>query len=463
MPTYTKGLNVPAIAWALGALAQKAADYKRARDYYDGRHPLEFVTEKFRSAFADRLFGMKANLCPAFVDIPANRLIVSAQDFTVRLGAGSTREDLPGEITDVWELNRMDTRGFDTMREALKCGDSYLIVWPDKREDGTLDPIFYPQKAGTCAVKYHDERPGYVVQAAKFWKQGKKVRLTIYTATEIEKYISLGDTETLPTTPGAFKRFELDGEAWPLFNPYGKCPVFHFANGEERKSELSDIYDSQNALNLTLCNLLVAMEFFSYPQRYVLGFDPKNSDPTGQGLGEWKAAMDRIWFHFNEDTKMGQFDPSSPSAFLDVMREFRSIMNEIKGIPPHYFSMSGTVPSGVALEILERRLNDLIKRLKTAWGNVWADAMLLALKMKGAVSEGQSLRLGCGWEDTSPRDELAEITAQEAKQRAGVSRKQSLLELGYSLSRIEEMKDEKAEEQQSAGDLMGKMFNQGAV
>ncbi|RYX86620.1 phage portal protein [bacterium] len=441
-PTYeSNGLNVEAITWALKALRLKTRQYKRARDYYKGKHPLSFVTAKFRAAFADALCGMKANLMPPFVDIPANRLGVKAFAAKgAKLGA-TDGERLALDAWDTWELNRMDVRAFDVMHEALLCGDSYVIVWPDEEiTPGEMTPILYPHDAGTCAVEYHPERPGYVIRGAKWWLENKRVRLTIYTANEVEKYISTGPATSLPSSAGAFQRFEIEGEEWPLENPYDKCPVFHFRNGKEGKSQLHDIEDGQNALNLTLCNMLVAMEFFSFPQRYVLGFDPANSAAEGE-LTEWKSAMDRIWFHWDKETQMGQFDPSDPSAFLNVMREFRSLMNEIAGIPPHYFSMSGAPPSGVALAILETRLNDLIDRLKIAWGNVWADVMLFAAKVRGTLPDG--VRMVADWKDGTPKDTKAEAEAASALQGAGVSRKGSLTRIGMTEAEYQKNEDER--------------------
>lgn len=466
-PVYdAQGLNTEALTWALKALNQKATQYRKARRYYEGKHPLAFITPKFRAAFAAALEGIKANFCPGFIEIPANRL--SIDKFVVKLSKGkSAPEGLEAIMEEIMELNRMDSREYDLFFEGLLCGDSYLLVWPEEREDGTMDVIFYPQMAGTCAAQYHPEKPGYIVRAAKWWTDNGKTFLNIYTADTLEKYVAQGSG--LPGAPGAFTRatnIDIQGnpELWPLPNPYKKCPVFHLANGKARKSELQEIYDLQNALNLALCNMLVMMEFYSYPQRYALGFDPRKAALTegDDGLKQWQAAMDAIFYHWDKDLKLGQFDPSDPTPFLSVMKQFREMMCEIKGTPPFYFSMDGTIPSGVALKILERRLNDLINRLKKAWGNVLADAMLLALKMKGAVKDGSGVRLSTTWVDTEPKDDLAEAQAQVQKQELGVSKKQSQREMGYTEAQIEQNAKEKAEEETSAGNLMGKLFNQGS-
>ena len=474
MATYTNGLNLEALTWALKALSEKRADYQKARDFYSGKHPLDFVTDKFKSAFGDKFSAMKINLCPTVVDIPSNRMIIAG--FSAKLaigdseGAKARAEAIADEARVIWEMNRMDARAGGVMKESFKTGDSYVIVWPDEADDGTLSPIFYPQLAGTCAVQSDAEKPGYIVRAVKWWVEGKRVRLNIYTGSEIEKYEATKDGALLPAAPTEFQRYKAKAkkgktEVWPLSNPWSKCPVFHFPNGDERKSELSEVYEPQGGLNLTTCNLIVSMEYFAYPQRYVLGYDPRNDDPDDKGIAEWKAAMNRIWFHAGDknDIEMGQFNPSDPGAYLEIMREFRALISEVSGLPPYYFSMSGAVPSGVALQILEKRLTDKVGLRKTMWGNPWADMMLLALKMKGRVSDADGVRLGTEWRDTAPKDAQGEANTQAAKQAAGVSQRQSLREMGYSDARIDEMRDERAEERAGAGDLLGAAFNGGMV
>lgn len=447
--------QIAAISWGIKALGEKRADYKKARDYYDGNHPLAFVTDKFKSSFGPKLEAMKINLCPTVIDIPANRLIVTgfSAKMASKIGnADAERSQLLSDLArEIWEMNRMDSRAPGVSRESFKTGDSYVIVWPKEQSDGTLNPVIYPQLAGTCAVESDPENPGYIIRACKYWVKGKRVHLNIYTAKSIEKYVSVAERVDLPLFAGDFEPFTViddDGavEAWPLPNPFDKCPVFHFPNGDERKSELSEAYQPQNGLNLTLCNLIVAMEFFAYPQRYVLGFDPKYDDPDGKGIGEWKAAMNRIWFHTDTDVQMGQFDASDPSSYLNILREFRAIISEVTGLPPYYFSMTGAIPSGVALQIIEKRLSDKINNRQAAWGNVWADIMLLALKMTGAVADAEGVRMGTNWKDTAPKDAQGEANTQKTKQETGISRRQSLREQGYADSRIDEMFIERANE-----------------
>jgi hypothetical protein len=236
--------------------------------------------------------------------------------------------------------------------------------------------------------------------------------------------------------------------------------VFHFPNGKERVSELKNLQDPQNGLNKTSCDQMVAMEFFAQPQRWATGVEEE--DDEDDAAEAWKSAADRIFSVPNDSAKFGQFDPSSPSAYHEVKADFRADMAIIAGIPPYHFDMrGGDVPSGAALQILESRLTEKVAYLQGVWGKPLADAMRLSLRMKASLQDKD--RIKTEWLDTTPKDALAEAQTQESKQRVGASKKQSLRELGYSDTRIEEMKQERAEEGGDNGDTLGKMFNGGSI
>lgn len=466
------GLNVEAITWALNALAHNRDEYKVFRDYYNGKHKLCFATEKFKNAFGKTFGAMKINLSQLIVDTIAERLLVEGfsvkhranekKDSQDKKGPQDTDDTLSNDAIDAWEMNRMEEHQCDLFTEMLRCGESYLIVWPDLEAGGEV--VWYPHNAGSCAVQYHTEKKGYIVRGCKVWKEGKYIRLNIYTAKAIEKYITAQEADTLPTEANVFKRYIAKngaGEArepWPVLNKWGKCPVFHFPNGKERRSELANLIDPQNAYNKASCDMMVAEEFFAMPQRWGTGVE----DEDGEAEKDWLSAADRIWTIESNEARFGQFATSGPEPFLQVRDAFRNDMAIISGIPPYYFDLMGSgVPSGVALQILETRLKNKVRKLKTSAGNVLADAMLLTLKMKGAKVDG--VRLKTDWEDTSPKDAKADAETQEVKQRLGVSKRQSLEELGYSPSQIDQNEKDRGEEQKTAGDALGKLFSGGQV
>ncbi|HEX8833983.1 MAG TPA: phage portal protein, partial [Abditibacteriaceae bacterium] len=228
------------ITWALGAFREvkpgssltRVQRFAFYRDYYEGRHKLTFATQKFMDTFGDTFQAMAENLCPAVVDSVTDRL--QLQGFTAASGADAAR--VAAECQEIRRRNRMDRRDGEKFRDALICGENYVMVWPD-RNDRTK-PIIYPQTPENVVVKYHDEQFGFIIQAAKFWieKIGKdsQCRLNLYFPDRIEKYVSTGKATTLPEKATAFKYYfeptQNGLEAWPLPNPYGRVPFFAYIN-----------------------------------------------------------------------------------------------------------------------------------------------------------------------------------------------------------------------------------------
>ena len=240
----------------------------------------------------------------------------------------------------IWQTNRMGRRSGEVHKEAVKNGDAYVIVWPNARGEVTI----YPNKAGMCTAVYDEETPGRVLWAAKHWRtQDKRVRLNLFYPDRIEKYISQGASEN--TLPDA-KEFIAFGESevqsprskvegsksrrvagdtaagsaalHVIPNPYGIVPVFHFANnadiGAAGLSELEAAMPVQDALNKSVLDMLVAMEFASYRQRWAAGIEIEYGE-DGQPIPPFKAGVDHLWITENQDAKFGDLKRPTSSNF----------------------------------------------------------------------------------------------------------------------------------------------------
>jgi hypothetical protein len=293
---------------------------------------------------------------------------------------------------NIWNANRMDLRAGTAHLEALKTGNAYVIVWPDP-ETGV--PMLYPQKGRLVTVAYDEERPGRILWAAKGWVTSeRKRRVTLYYPDRVEKYVSRQSSDdALPILKaGAFDQFRVEGEPWPLENPWGEVPVFHFANnagiGEHGISELRDVIPLQDALNKSVLDMLVAMEFVAFPQRWATGIEIPE-DEGGQERAPFTPGVDRLWTSDKEGTRFGQFPQADLEPFLKVQDGFRLEIARVTGTPLHYIMLlSGAPPSGEALKTLEARLVKKCQDRQTGFGNTWEDALELAVRMVGGVRRG---------------------------------------------------------------------------
>jgi hypothetical protein len=415
---------------ALKALAVNLPAYQQCAEYYRGNHRLLFATDKFKSTFGSLFRAFACNLCPVVVDVPADRLTVTG--FSVEGG---------GKADDAWALwnaNRMDRKSGQVHLEALTAGDSYVIVWPDT----TGAPAIYPQRAAAMTVKYDDEEPGLITWAAKAWPRGdKKTRVTLYYPDRIEKYIAdaAGDG-SLPSNANNLSEYHVPDEPWPLPNPYGRVPVFHFGNnagiGEFGASELVNVIPLQDGLNKSICDRLVAQEFIAYPQRWATGLEIDKDPTTGAPIPPFIPGADRLWAVEGGEVKFGEFAQARISEFIAGEVDWLHKIAAVSGTPLHYLAHdSGGWPSGESMKTAEARLIAKVTDRQLAFGNVWEDAMAFAL----VIARKPDARLSTLWADPTPRNEKDHAAMLVMKRSVGVSAKQIMREWNYTDEQIAKM------------------------
>lgn len=457
------------ISWALDQFrvdCGRQRGYQVAHAYYDGNHRLQFAVNRFRTIFG-ALFGPFAdNLCPAVVDSLADRLDVigftssEGQPVTTAKGENSV-DPLAAAAWEVWSANNMDLQAAEVHREALKSGDGYVIVWPDRQ----LRPAIWPQFAHEMAVRYDENLPGRITMAAKLWDQSDgRLRLNLFYADRIEKWVTRDKIEggvgrdlgpdkfvrvpgnSSGTRAGENEPFELDDGV--LRNPYGRVPVFHFPNKRlyrEGVSELADVVPLQDGLNKAVVDMFVAMEFSSFRQRWVTGIEVETDETTGRPTTPpWNYGVDRMLAATDKDVKFGDFEASDLKQFLEVQESFRSEIARVSGTPLHYlFITRGDFPSGEAMKSAEARFTRKIEDRQAFFGNVWEDVLGFALQIDGQELP-QGFDLDVVWDTASPRSEREVVETMLMKKAIGVSPAQLMKELGYDDDLIASMLEQVA-------------------
>lgn len=443
----------PDIATAIKKFKESSAGYAKSDRYYHGDHDLRYATDKFKNAFGTLFREFALNLCPAVVDAVRDKLVVT--EFSVEAGNAAIAND----AWSIWQANRMGKRAGEIHKEAVRNGDAYAIVWPDRSGKVTI----YSNRAATCTVVYDEETPGQILWAAKHWKTNdRKFRLNLYYPDRVERYISKRRSDDIPelqtrfrpaatgelgteffktpaTTYAAvlpdakeFVEFAGDGSV-VIANPYGVVPVFHFANNSDigcpGQSELQSAIPIQDALNKSVLDMMVAMEFASYRQRWASGIEIEYDDKTGEPIPPFKAGIERLWITENNEAKFGDFEATQLDQFLNVKDSFRIDMACVTGTPLWYFMHSkGDFPSGEALRKSETRFINKIRDRQESFGQVWEDVMAFALKVE---NKGDGIRLFTKWEDPAPLTEKERLENLLIKKDIGISDEQALVEAGY--------------------------------
>ncbi|MEJ7624081.1 MAG: phage portal protein [Pyrinomonadaceae bacterium] len=402
-------------------------------------------------------------------------------------GACVPAGDLNSATRRIWQRNRMGTRAGEIHKEAHKTGDAYAIVWPNELGEA----VIYANRAANITVVYDDDAPGRIAWAAKVWRLADKhVRLNLMYPDRIEKYISKRESEgALPEwkefvpagtrapagAPAAAsasgvalparrdsgsRRPAIEGvtpeePAWqarvPAFptasafpavvpNPYGVVPVFHFANnadlGTGGRSELEVAMPIQDGLNKSVLDMLVAMEFSAYRQRWAAGIEIEY-DQEGKAVAPFTAGIDHLWIAENPNARFGDFDAAQLEQFLKVKDSFRIDMASVTGTPLHYFlQQSGEIASGESLKRSETRFLAKVRDRQESFGQTWADAMSLALMIEG---HGRDVSLITEWEEAAPMSEREVLENILLKRQIGLPVDQALIEAGYGAADVAAM------------------------
>jgi hypothetical protein len=438
------------IEQALTNLRLNSAAYAKTERYYNGDHDLKFATEKFENTFGTLFREFALNLCPVICDAVRDKLRVTGFSLDAGMQAAS-----PAASRAIWHRNRMGTRAGEIHKEALKNGDAYAIVWPNARGEA----VIYPNKAANMTVVYDEDSPGRIVWAAKVWRTAdKRIRLNLLYADRIEKYISKAEAEgSLPDAGGfalignpmsqapspkspATKLETVDIGPGTVPNPFGVVPVFHFANnadlGTHGRSELEAAIPVQDGLNKSVLDMLVAMEFAAYRQRWAAGIEVEY-DLDGKPVRPFTAGAETLWIAGNPNAKFGDFDTAQLDQFLKVKDSFRLDMASVTGTPLHYFlQTAGNFPSGESLKKAETRFLAKVRDRQESFGQVWADAMAFALIVEGRSGDA---RLITEWEDPAPMAEREFLENILLKKQIGLPVRDALLEAGYGEADVEAM------------------------
>jgi len=429
------------IELALRDLRDRTALYTEFTNYDRGFHPVMFSSKKFRRFYAEVLRRYRLNLCRPVIDAVSERLTIAGWE---------------GDLAQEW----WQTHGISIMnrvhRPALRAGDAYVLVWPDRDMNATPDTYrahrLLPNEA---TVVYSDdtEMPEY---ALKIWteeldRQRFIQRLNVYYYDRVERYVRQG-TEQINYDFAGYAPYT-DDEAGDVIEYGGLLrdlgqdkllPVVHFAPSRDLTpygtSMLEDVIPIQDALNKHAIDILVTSESVAMPVRALLGFEViENADGT-TNAPDYDPRLDHFLTIPGEAARLIQLDPSSMEGLLKAKQEAITDIATVSGIHQSRLRDAGSVPSGEALRVVERPLVSQVRNLQQDFTEPWTDvARLLGL-------DGQPI-----WSDPVQMDTTEQWSLVQAKIDAGWPARQAYIESGLSPEVVDEVLADSA---RLNGDLM---------
>lgn len=407
---------------------ERQQKYRELREYYEGIHETQ-LTARQRSYLQLKAHDeFSANYMPIIVDGMSSRM--SAEGFDA------------GDQSDIfwkwWKANRMDANQDDTHVEAIRDGDSYVLVgWDAKLNIPTFFPHMAYDGRDGMHVEY-DTETGKIAFASKRWlieggeDAGYKRRMNIYTPDRVLRYVS--------------NQKEYDGD-WQLYEtsewvdvanqPLG-VPVIHFKNRGRGynygQSELEQAIPMQNALNKSVIDLLAAADTTAFRILTMIGGDPSDIEISP---GSWVYMQNPATG--DKAGKIGFIPGEDLRPMIEVVDSFVQRIGQVSDTPLSYFQLSGQMASEGTHRQHESRMITKVKKASVKFGNSWEDVMKMARRLNNAygnstMSEDQEIEIR--WMDFSARDEDDKLTERidrmETAVKAGASIFQAARKAGFS-------------------------------
>jgi len=419
---------------ALGKrLDKQAQESKVFEDFYNGVHPMQFATSKYREAFGNLFSAFADNWCQIVVDAAAERLKVIG--FQV---GGSTSS----EAWDLWQQNNLDLWSTVAHTEAGKNGAAYLLVDPNA-DEYPLITVEHPQEV-IVAVDPANRRER--LAALKRW-QGDDGYLyaTLYLPDVVLKFESADQTSYASGVEWVPRQ---NGEPFEVANTLGEVPVIPLYNKpglmKRFHSDLEPAIPLQNAVNKLCSDLIVTSEYGAYPQRVATGVEVPKDPDTGEPIKKEQqvAAMSRLWTFEKPTVTVTSLSAADLSNFTVAIEMLIQHLAAQTRTPPHYLLGQIVNASGDALSVAEAGLVSKCRAKTLYFSDAWEEALALALGKDEADCEVM-------W--ANPERQSPQQLGQAAvlKKQVGVPLKVLWLELGYTPEQVDEMEKELEAEQKS--------------
>ena len=320
-----------------------------------------------------------------------------------------------------------------------KYGVAYAVVLP-----GTPQPLIRPVSPRKLTALYDDpvddEWPVYAVEERLQESVRGNIRVVrLYDAQN--RYTLVGKPESpelfWPSDFGwtANDDMEVSGGTdeppVPVTTPQveyhglGVCPVVRFLHevdldGEmDVTGEVEPLIPIQDQLNTTTFDLLMAMQYAAFRQRWVSGMVVADED--GREKAPFRIGVDRLLTAEDPDTKFGEFSQTDLGDYLKSTDESIKHMATIAQVPPYHLLGQVANLSADALAAARDGLDRKIEELQAVLSEPWKQTLQLASKAADDDDGWNDATSTIVWRDTSARAFAATVDALgKASQMLGI-------------------------------------------
>lgn len=300
-------------------------------------------------------------------------------------------DDVDADMQEIWVDNNMDAEAPMANLDALVFGRGYISV--GTREGERDRPLIAVESPLDVYVRYDARRRVEDLALRTYSPDGEAdgapTRATLYLPGRTLHLMKVGGVWELAAEPD-----DHGVEGISLVRIANRARSYDRDGFSEITPELMTLTDEASR---TLQSMAVAREFYSAPQRYVLGADQSSfEDAEGNKKTPWEAYLGRVWAMERdaegELPSVGQFQAYDPSVFTKVIDTYAKAVSALTSVPPQ--QLGYTTDNPASADAIRSSENALVMKalLKCATLGVdYSRGMQLARRIAGHPDDKQRI------------------------------------------------------------------------
>ncbi len=303
-------------------------------------------------------------------------------------------------VNDIYRANELDLESSLGHKDAFIYGVGFVFVGkgrPELGEPEVLVTIESPKKA-TAMYDMRTRRLSAALLAQRD-ERGNIVGGSLYLPNETIYFVAQGRVFA-----------EVDRDMHNLGRVLAVPLINNPRSGDpEGRSEITRAVRSYtDSAMRTLLGAEVAREFYSSPQRYIMGAKQDSFlDADGNPLNPWSVIQGRVMAmpYNDEDGVMptvGQFTANSPAPYFEQIRQYAQLIAAETAIPASYLGFQTDNPSSAdAIRQMEARLVKRAERRQKQFGRAWSEVAKLALLVRDGEIPAEAINIRPVWRDAA--------------------------------------------------------------
>ncbi|MFG2292067.1 phage portal protein [Streptomyces sp. NPDC048603] len=420
------------------------------RKFAEGTPPLPDVQGVDPREAREWMRDARTNWASLVIDATTERMRVDGFRFGTAQSRGRANRQADDDANRIWQENSLDADSGLVHYGALSQRRAFVLV--ERGDDGR--PVLTHETPTQVAVEYEQGSRRRVAAGLKLWRDDwtGDTRATLWLPDRIHHFttrrahpVFAASTAELRTwdawaTPDAADGVEANG--------LGVVPLVPFVNRRNRRpqgfAEHEDVLSVQNRINLSLINLMAAMKYGAFRQRWAAGLEVDEDPLTGQKIQPFRLDIRQLWTVADPESKFGEF---SATDLVPYVRAVESAVQDLAALtrtPPHYLIGAVVNVSGDALSAAETGLVSKVRDRTRNFGESWEQAMRLAFRILGDDERAKAWSAETLWADPEFRSVSEMADAAVKKASAGVPWRQRMVDMGYTPGEISRMEIDRA-------------------